>query len=71
MEGASFAVLDEDVEGEVFLVDLVVEVADDVDVVHLDEGVDLVDDPLFLFGGDGGEGDLLGDGLGFGGGEGL
>ncbi len=59
LERAAVAVLHEYVHGDVLLVDLVVEVPEDVEVVHADEGVDFVDDVLLPLGGEAGEGDLL------------
>ncbi len=56
LECTSSAVLHDDIDGDVLLVDGVVEVPEDVDVVESYEGVDLVDDVLFAFGGEGAEG---------------
>ena len=52
VEGASFTKFHDDIDCEVFFIDLKVKVSEDVYVIHLDESVDFVDDVLFLFGRD-------------------
>jgi hypothetical protein len=59
VEVAALAVLHDDIDSDILLIDLIVEVPEDVDVVHANEGIDLIDDMLLLLGGEGGEGDLL------------
>lgn len=58
---STLAVFHGDIDGDIFFIDFEVEVLKDVDVVHSDESVDLLDDVLFLFGGDSREGHLFDD----------
>lgn len=44
-----------DIDSDILLVYFVVEVPEDMHVVHLQEGVDFVDDVLLFLGRDGGE----------------
>lgn len=61
LQRASLTVLHNDVDCDIFFIDFVIEVSDNVDVVHPDESIDFIDDMLFLLGRNAGEGDLLND----------
>lgn len=65
-EGSALTILHSDVNSEIFLVDLEIKVPEDMNIIHPNKRVDLVDDMLFFLGGDGGEGNLLDDGGFFG-----
>jgi hypothetical protein len=72
LQRAASAVLHDDVDSDVLLVDGVVEVAQELHVVQPDERVDFVDDVFLLLGRERAEGDLLEHDLTHGGeGDGL
>ena len=50
--GATLAVLHGDIDSDVFLIDFEVKVFENVDIVHTDKGIDLLDDVFLFFGGD-------------------
>ena len=58
-QAPALAVLHRDIHSNVLLIDLIIQIPQDMDILHPDEGVDLIDDVLFLLGRDGGEGDLF------------
>ena len=61
LKSATFAVFHDDIDSEVFLIDLEIQVSENVNVIHMYEGVDFIDDVLFFLGRNRGEGDFLDD----------
>ena len=57
----SLAVFHGDIDSDIFFVDFKLEIFENMDVVHADEGIDFLDDVLFLFGRNGWKGYLLDD----------
>ena len=58
-EVATLTIFHGDIDCQLSSIDVKVEVSQDVDVFQSEEGVDFMDDVLFLFGGDGLEGYFL------------
>lgn len=76
LKSATLAVFHDDIDSEVFLIYLEIQVSENVNVIHMYEGVDFIDNVLFFLGRNRGEGDFFYDDiavavLGFGLQEGL
>ena len=50
LKSASFTIFHDDINSEVFLVDLKIQISEEVNVVHVYKGVDFINDMFFLFG---------------------
>jgi hypothetical protein len=48
MKGAALAKFHDDINGIIFPVDFEIKISEDMDVVHVDKSVDLIDNVLFL-----------------------
>jgi hypothetical protein len=59
LKSTTLTVLHDDIDSDIFLVDFIIEVPEDVNVLHAYESVDFIDDMFFLLGRKRGKGDLL------------
>lgn len=58
-QAPSLTVLHRDIHRNILLVDLVIQIPQDMDILHPDQGIDFIDDMFFLLGGDRRKGDLF------------